>query len=483
MSEQRYGLASKVLKGSAMLFMSQGMTMVLYFLAQRIVLSTLTKEENGVLFGERRFVDLVLILLVDFGMNGVAMRRMVMHPDRAQAILSSTVAFRLMMWIPATLICLGYAAVFGYSQVDVFVWCAFLLLSSRSGLIRYTYELPFRSKVRFGWVAILSILDALIFLVIVWLWRDSLTPSSVILAFAISAVPGFLFMLIYDRGRAVNLRAVDFTEIKTLVKESLPVILALVFVHVHDKIDAMLLQWFTDARELGIYGAAYVSLAPLTSTVPLAASMAIIPVIARLAKDDWAECQRYAITGFRFLVLIALMACTMLSVLTPYVIELVSKGVYADDSLHFFLFLWMPLPIFILVYVQELTVALGRQKANVPIAGTLAAVTVIGGLLVIPTWHSIGAVWVKLAAVMSGAIVAVVLFRRILQSGLTLQFIGSMLIVSAVGVVSAITMPMVMPNVLASVAAGAATLTSAFVVGLVRKTDVGLVRKILSARG
>jgi O-antigen/teichoic acid export membrane protein len=482
MSEQRYGLASRILKGSVMLFFSQGATLLLYFLAQRIILSALTKEANGVLFGERRFVDLVLIMLVDFGMNGITMRRMIMHPDRAQVILSSTVAYRLMMFVPASLLSLSYAYAVGYSLVDVALWCFFLLISTRSGLIRYTYEMPFRSKVRFGWVAFLSILDAILFLGMIWWWRDQLSPTVVIQAFVISTIPGLIFMIAYDRGRTIHPRFMEMSEVRTLLRESMPVILALVFMHVHDKMDAMFLQWFADAKEVGIYGAAYVSLAPLTSTVPLAASMAIIPVLARLAKENWEECQRYAITGFRFLVVIALLSCTVLSVLTPYVIELVSKGVYADNHLHFFLFMWMPVPIFILVYVQELTIALGHQKSNIPIAGALASVTVIGGLLVIPTWHALGAVWVKLAAVVLGAAIAVVLFRRILGTGLTLQFVASIVLVLMVGIVTAVWLPTILSLPVAAAVAGIATLGASMLTGLLRTSDVRLIRTIIRTR-
>jgi hypothetical protein len=95
--KQRENLGSRILTGGAALFTAQAVTMVIYFLAQRIILSTLTKEANGVLFAERRFVDLFVILLVDFGMNIVAMRRMVQQPERAANILSSTVAFRVVV--------------------------------------------------------------------------------------------------------------------------------------------------------------------------------------------------------------------------------------------------------------------------------------------------------------------------------------------------------------------------------------------------
>ena len=88
-SEQRLSAAQKVLTGGMSLLMAQGTMLVLTFLAQRIILSTLTKEANGFLFAERRFVDLFVIMAVDFGMNGIIMRRAVQEPERAHAILSS----------------------------------------------------------------------------------------------------------------------------------------------------------------------------------------------------------------------------------------------------------------------------------------------------------------------------------------------------------------------------------------------------------
>ena len=148
-NEQRYTLASRVLSGGASLFAAQGLAMVVYFLAQRIILSTLTQEQNGLLFAERRMTDLMILMIVDFGLNGIAMRRMIQFPDRAREILSSVAAFRIALWVPASIITLIYASSAGYLLLDVALWSGFLMMTSRAGLLRYNYELPMRSNMRF----------------------------------------------------------------------------------------------------------------------------------------------------------------------------------------------------------------------------------------------------------------------------------------------------------------------------------------------
>ena len=139
------------------------------------------------------------------------------------------------------------------------------------------------SKVKFGIPAAVTILDALLFLTAIYFQRDVLTPSRVIATFAVTALPGFITMMIVDRGRYVNPKFFEWAELKVIVREAMPVVVALMFVHVHDKIDALMISWFSPQAEVGIFGAAYVSLAPLTGTFPMALTMAVIPVIAKYA--------------------------------------------------------------------------------------------------------------------------------------------------------------------------------------------------------
>jgi len=482
MAERSESLGRRVFSGGITMLFTQGVTIVLYFLAQRVILSTLTKEENGELFAVRRVADLILILLVDFGLNGVSMRRVIQQPEHAREILSSTLAFKLMMWVVATLLCFGYAQFAHLSIVDVVLWCLFLLLTSRSGMLRYTMELPYRAHVRFGFVNGLAIVDAFVFVGLVMLWKDALTPSTVIVAYMCSTLPGFLTLLAMDKGRNFRPRWVSRAMMKSLVIDALPVLILVILTNIHDKIDGMMLERFSTPREMGIFSAAYQTLVPLTGTIPMAITMSLVPAVAHLAKENWEECRRFALTGLRIIILAGIAVSTVTSAAAPFIIDVVSKGRYADNLIHFVTFLWMPLPIFVLVFVQELMVAMGHQRRALPIAISLAVTTIATGLVLIPEWNAYGAVLSKLAAVGVSSIVSYVLLHRVLGESLTLSAPFRIVIVTAVCCTVAVMAPEHLGIALGTLLSTAVFVVMAIVTGLITRADVGMVRRLLQSR-
>ena len=56
-------LAARIVSGGISMLSSQVIGLTLAFLAQRIILSTLTKEENGELFAYRRIADFLVKFL------------------------------------------------------------------------------------------------------------------------------------------------------------------------------------------------------------------------------------------------------------------------------------------------------------------------------------------------------------------------------------------------------------------------------------
>ncbi len=470
-----------MLSGGLWIVLTQVCVFLISFLAQRVILSTLTKDTNGLLAVERRIADLILIMIVDFGLNGIAMRRLVQFPDRANEILSSLVAFRMALLIPATLICLTSAYASGYSIADVAMYCIFLGISSRTGLIRYALELPFRAKVRYTLVSATSILDALLFAGLVFVWQGQLSPSVVIQALLLSAIPGFLIFVFAGGSHGIRPRFVSFPEMRTQVMEAMPVLLTLVLMNVHDKIDTLMLGWFTTPEQVGVFNAVYSTMAPITSTIPYAFALAMAPVIARLAIDDFAACRRYAFTGLRFLLVIAVCTSATVSVLTPFIIEFVTKGRYSDNQTHFFMFLWMPVPIFLLVFVQDLNVAMGHQSRNIAVAWTLFLGTVVLGFAIIPVYGAYGAIVAKLLTLVVASSFAVVLFTRILKQPLPLALVLRVLALIAVGVAASNFMPNVLPTTLAAITSLAIVLIVTALLGIVDKSDVLKVKSLLFA--
>ena len=142
----------------------------------------------------------------------------------------------------------------------------------------------------------------------------------------------------------------------------------------------------------------------------------------------------------------------------------------------------MPVPIFILVYIQELNVALGKQKSNIPIAGTLAVVTIGVGLLLIPQYLAMGAVITKIFSVTIGASVALWIFGRILKQGINLGLISSAVVTTIVGIAAAVLFREMLPMWPASILAASTSILVAFLTGLLKRSDVTMILNILRMR-
>ncbi|MBU3741697.1 MAG: hypothetical protein FGM24_05365 [Candidatus Kapabacteria bacterium] len=477
MTEQR-PLASRVLSGSLILVLTQVVGFGLLFLAQRIILSTLTKEENGELFVYRRIADIIVITLCDAGLNSVAMRMMARKPDRADEVIASVAVFRIVMGVIGTIIAMSVALVSGYTALGVGLWAIYVMISTRTGLLRYTLETPLRMDVRFGFVSLFSVLDAVLFLLAIWVVRDGLDAQTIIVAFLLSVLPSFLFLLWMDRGRHFRPSLASRSMTIELLREATPVIVSVLLLNIHDKVDAFLLKWFSTPTEVGVFSAAYQSLAPLVNTMPIAAVMAIVPVVAKLAQEDEVRSRAYALTGLRLLGTVGIGVATVTSMLTPIIIHVVSNGRYADNEPQFFAFLWMTFPIFLLFYVQELNIALGAQRKNIRITGVLAVGTVAAGLVLIPWYDSMGAIVAKFIAVGTGAAVAVGLFFRILGKSLTLSTVGGAVGTAAACALASWLLPQLMPRPLAVICGVIVWGGMSAVVGLLRRSDVAHLRTV-----
>lgn len=482
MTNNRMHAASNVLGGSFVLMLTQGIILLFAFFAQRIILSTLTKDANGILFSERRFVDLAVIMIVDLGINGIVMRRMVQHPETAQVTLSSSIALRMALWLSTSFFCIVVAAFTPYSIVDIGLWCCYLMLSSRVGLLRYSIELPWRHRMRFGLISMIGIAESIFFVLLIFFWQARLSPTVVIAAFVISALPGFLLLIATDRGRMINPRFVSMKEMRLLVFEGLPLLATVVLISFHDKFDALLLGWFAPQRESGIYGAVYVSLVPLIGTIPVALTMAITPVIAQFAHKDWEGCQNFTITGLRFLLASTIVGCTLLSSLIPFFIEMVSKGNYSDNASHFFIYSWVAIPMVFVIYTQEINVVLSQQRKNLPIAGALAVVTLVVGAMLIPSMYAMGAVFTKIASVGVAFLIAAKVLYAIMKKPVDVSFLAGVVASTAVGIVSALYLPSVMSMWWSALASVAAVIVALLLTKLLKLSDVQLWRKIIQAR-
>ncbi|MBU3678934.1 MAG: hypothetical protein FGM32_04920 [Candidatus Kapabacteria bacterium] len=416
-------VSARVISASIWVFGSQILSLVLVFVAQRLVLSSLDPESNGTLFLERRLTEVIVGLLADFGMNGIVVRRVAQEPARAAEILSSAFYVRLGLWSVCTLAVAVAGLASSLHMTDVILWCVYMLIASRAALLRYTLETRLRAASDFRLPSVLAVLDAAIFAALISMWRSALTPTVVIQAFVLSAIPGFLILLFVDRGRSTSWSTASRGEMTSIVREALPVVSATLLIAVHDKIDAFIVESFAGRAHVGILGAAYTTLGPLLAVIPMAVSYAAMPDVARLLPTDEARGLDVAMGVMKHLLVISLLVTSVATVVMPLFVDVVTKGRYLDSVHQFVWFVWSAPFVAILVYAQELSVAVKRQANLVRIAVALVLSTVGFGLLLIPSMQSLGAVIAKIITSVAGAAVSLWLLHATLGKRMSVTLV------------------------------------------------------------
>ena len=392
---------------------SQIASLVLVFFAQRIILTTLTQEDNGTLFLQRRMTELFVGLIADFGMNGILLRRATQHPERRIEIIASALWLRIALWTASTLVVVGYVVASGGPVTDVLTWAFFLLIASRTTLLRYTLEVQERAASRFTLPSLVAVLDAVLFFVAIYAFRHHCTPSSVILIFFLTAIPGFILVSTIGRGQALRPSLARMQEMRTLLAESLPMLIFIVIWGFQDKIDAAIVEMFVDRAGVGVLGAAYTTLGPVVSLLPQTLALVALPEISRLMISNKEQAVSLTQALLRTTLLITTLIAGVTAVLLPLYMHFVSGSRYLDSELIFVLFAWTAPGLGILVFIQEILVAMGRQKDAIWIAVGMLICTVAGGFLVVPGFQVVGSVVVKLTATYVGATIALVILFRV----------------------------------------------------------------------
>lgn len=477
-TENRFDLRS-VVTTSGMLAIGQLAIMVVSAIVQMILLATLSKEDNGQLFLIRRAVELVLVLTVDFGLNPIGMREIVQRPHDARSILGSLLIYRLVVWgilIPPLL---AGTALFALDPMLVAMWCLYMLLAGRSSLLRYVYELERRASMKVTLPVAMTLLDVVLYALGLYLYRDHITVESVLTISVVSSLPGFFIVWATAGTSRPSIRDWTGTEVRTLLRAAIPVQATMVFMAVHDKVDAFLIRAVTTEEQVGIFGAAYQTLAPLTLVVPYAVSMALAPRIARdIAKEPQLTMSIVAV-AMRFLLAAGVLVSTIVSILLPWILQVFTRGRYSDNYIEFFSLLWSVTPIYVTSFLGEVFIAMNSQRLNLLMVAILACGSLITGLILIPGYEALGASASKTITVTIAAVSGMLFLVRSGKSRAFATMPFTMIAVMVVSGAASYLLPLHFGMAASLTLAIPCSLASIVAFGLVRRSDLRNLRTIL----
>ncbi|MCS7302072.1 MAG: hypothetical protein RMK00_02845 [Bacteroidota bacterium] len=360
------------LRASGISLIGQIVYYAIYFSAIRVILSTLPKEENGLLTLVQQWTTAALAIALMTGYTTYIVQRL-------RTEINPGVFFSTIFWLRtgiSIVVVVGLTILLALTRnipPSVTIIGALASLGmARALTLRTTLELPFQSQMRFGILTLLSTIDVVLIVVLLLAQRPALSAVNVFTAQALATFPSIAALCIMA-WRSGFLRAkIHIPTLRSILHEAptLSVLTALLYLHMLT--DITMLEVLGTRAMVGVYGASAYAALPLNILGSIFWSP-LAPVLSQKLQHDTIHAP---ITFDRYLRLIGVsigIVGATVSSLMPFVIELLTAGVYADHTAEFLLQLWVGALSAILVAVQMYGSLLALYRETVITIGMLLA--------------------------------------------------------------------------------------------------------------
>ena len=363
-------------------------SMVISVLTVSLAARTLDPDGFGVWTAVSAYVG-IFAVLTDLGLTTVAMQRMSAEPERESEWLGALAGMRLLLAVGAAALCAATIPIFLSTGQDA-AWILTLTIFSSGGSALMSV---FNSRLRAGLALSFSVIQSFMWLGVMIVY--SITGASV-LAFAIAYV-AVLVVICALQLRAAHRHAHIAWQAgralwKPLMKVAVPLGIASVLITIYYQIDAVLLLQLSDAREAGIYGAAYRFLSPLLF-LPAAVMSSFFPVLSAVKEHDPDRVDRLVQRAAELMTVISLPLLAVTIALSGEIVALLFGPPYARTA--------SVLPILMIAFVSIcfgtlagfLAPLLNLNWRLALYSGIGAVANVVLNVVLIPQYGAIGSAW------------------------------------------------------------------------------------------
>ena len=226
-----------------------------FFIFYLILARTISKTEFGIVTTIFSFIN-ILQAIFDFGFP-FYLQREAATGNNFQKKLNTVLVVRLIsffLFLLIPLIYFSFAQTINYRLVFLISLTNFLLsLSLIFTLILYGKNLYKNSFI------LLCVSRASFFLVLIILLLLNSGLEVLLLAFVFSSIVYFIALItpLKKIDVKINLKLFSFSELKEIMRSSLPMGVGLIFVMMYDRIDILLIQQIIDYKTVAVYSIAY----------------------------------------------------------------------------------------------------------------------------------------------------------------------------------------------------------------------------------
>lgn len=221
----------------------------------------------------------------------------------------------------------------------------------------------------------------------------SKNPKSISLSYAylISGIVGLIIMYISLRKHFISIIS-NYNKklIKIIIKEAFPIAIVGVIGTIMSNVDMIILGWFTDSKNIGLYSAAQKPI-QIIYLIPSLLSTSIFPVFSRLASTNMEKAKSVIRKSFNFSLIIAILINIGILLVGGFFFKLIFGTQYIES-----------IPVFKIMSLAIITgapgiimsnalFAIGKQKKLIEYIIVTLIINLILCLILIPKFHIYGA--------------------------------------------------------------------------------------------
>jgi O-antigen/teichoic acid export membrane protein len=382
---------ARVIRGSALRGGGYAVGIVLAAITSIFLLRALGVEDFG-RYGAVVALVGIVSTVTDAGLTAIGARELALRrvgPAR-EALLRQLVALRLLLTATGVLAATAVAWAIGYDRTMV----AGTLLAGLGVLLvntQATAMMPLSIELRLGWVTAVEVLRQAVTLVAVAVL--SVAGASLLPFFAVQILVGAIVLALtptlLGSARALVPR-LDRREALVLLRDALPVAIALAMNVVYLRFLVVLVSVLEDERTTGLYATSF-RVFELLIGIPAIVLAVALPVLA-VAGDGDRDRLRYSLQRLAEVALVV--SCALALAVTAFAspaIGLLFGREYAGAAPILRIQAWALVPLFVGQVLGLALLALRRQRALAEANAVALAVVVALGLALTPAWGGEGA--------------------------------------------------------------------------------------------
>ncbi|MGQ9804163.1 MAG: oligosaccharide flippase family protein [Anaerolineae bacterium] len=361
-------------------------------------------------------------IIANFGLDMYLMREVARQRERTWELFLTTSALRLLLFLGAFPLLGGFLAAWQSLEAPLAqetVWATVLLyLGFLPGGLAYGLAALFRGHEKHEYPAAIQTVTTIIkvtlgVLVLVGGWGIvGLAGASIVTNFC---TLGILAVLAYRLlGRADVRPALQATLWRTMVAESWPLMLSLLLQALFPGVNVLLLQRLQGDAVVGWYDAARKWVDAL-NIIPSFFTIAVFPVVARLAVEDREALRMVYRLSVKILLAVAFPTAILVTLLATPLVGLLSGSAFLPHgAVALRLMVWSILFGWINSLTNYVLIALNRQRYVFLASGARVVFTVLMNLLLTGRYSYVASAWILIAGeLLLAALFAVDLTRQV----------------------------------------------------------------------